>query len=60
LKKQITPDPFIGAMRVAIIATKDGEKINFAPHRMFGQISYDPPLIYISVIKETFNCDKYN
>lgn len=52
MKEQITPMPFSPAMSVTIVATKDGEKINFAAHGMYGQLSYDPPLIYISVVKE--------
>lgn len=52
MKKSITPQPVVPAMPVTIVAAKDGEKINFATHGMYGQLSYDPPLIYISVIKE--------
>lgn len=52
MKKQIKPQPFVGAMPVIIVSAKDEEKINFAPHGMFGQLSYDPPLMYISVVKE--------
>ena len=52
MKKSISVEPFVGVMPVVIVAVKDGEKINFAPHGMFGQLSYDPPLLYISVLKE--------
>ncbi len=52
MKKSISPEPYEAAMPVVIVATKDGEKINFAPHGMHGQLNYDPPLLYISVIKE--------
>lgn len=52
MKKQIDSAPYIGAMPVAMVAVKDGEKINFAPHGMFGQLCNDPPLIYISVLKD--------
>ena len=51
MKKAIKVEPFVGAMPVVIVATKDGERTNFAPHGMFGQLSYDPPLLYISVLK---------
>lgn len=52
MKKSIAPQPFVGAMPVVIVATKDEEKVNFATHGMFGQLCYDPPLIYISVVKK--------
>lgn len=52
MKKSITPMPFVAAMPVVVVAVKDGEKINFAPHGMYGQLSNEPPLIYISVMKE--------
>lgn len=52
MKKSITPTPFVAAMPVIIVASKDGNKINFATHGMYGQLSYEPPLIYISVMKE--------
>lgn len=52
MKKPIALIPFVGAMPVVIVAVKDGEKINFAPHGMFGQLSNDPPLLYVSVLKE--------
>lgn len=52
MKKLISSEPYEAAIPVVIVATKDGEKINFAPHGMHGQLNYDPPLLYISVIKE--------
>lgn len=52
MKKSISPEPYLPAMPVIIVATKDGEKINFAPHGMHGQLNYDPPLLYVSVIKD--------
>lgn len=52
MKKSITPAPFVPAMPVVIVAVKDGEKLNFAPHGMYGQLSHEPPLLYISVVKE--------
>jgi flavin reductase (DIM6/NTAB) family NADH-FMN oxidoreductase RutF len=52
MKMSISPQPFVPSMPVIIVAVKDGEKINFAPHGMFGQLSYEPPLMYISVMKE--------
>lgn len=52
MKKPIMPEPYIPAMPVVIVAAKDGDKINFAPHGMQGQLNYDPPLLYISVIKD--------
>ncbi|MDF2672874.1 MAG: hypothetical protein K0R09_1139 [Clostridiales bacterium] len=51
MKKSISPEPFFPAMPVVIVATKDGDNINFAPHGMSGQLNYDPPLLYVSVIK---------
>lgn len=52
MKKSIAAEPYEAAMPVIIVAAKDGETINFAPHGMHGQLNYDPPLLYISVIKE--------
>lgn len=52
MKKSISPEPYIPAMPVVIVTTKDGEKINFAAHGMQGQLNYDPPLLYVSVIKD--------
>jgi flavin reductase (DIM6/NTAB) family NADH-FMN oxidoreductase RutF len=52
MKKAVAPQPFEAAMSVVIVSTKDGEKMNFAPHGMFGIMSYEPPLLYISVIKK--------
>lgn len=52
MKKSISPEPFFPAMPVVIVATKDGDNINFAPHGMNGQLNYDPPLLYVSVIKD--------
>lgn len=52
MKRSISTEPYVGAGPVVIVASKDGEKINFAPHGMYGQINYDPSLLYISVIKE--------
>jgi flavin reductase (DIM6/NTAB) family NADH-FMN oxidoreductase RutF len=51
MKKAITPEPYFPAMPVVIVATKDGERLNFAPHGMYGLLSYEPALIYISVVK---------
>lgn len=52
MKKSIKPQPVIPVMPVVIVASRDEETINFATHGMYGQLSYEPPLIYISVIKE--------
>lgn len=52
MKKSIVPQPIVPAMPVVIVAVKDGEKLNFAPHGMYGQLSHEPPLVYISVMKE--------
>lgn len=52
MKKSITPMPFVAAMPVVLVAVKDGEKLNFAPHGMYGQLCNEPPLIYISVMKD--------
>ena len=51
MKKSIAPAPFVAAMPVVLVAVKDGDKINFATHGMYGQLSNDPPLIYVSVMK---------
>lgn len=51
MKTAITPEPYLPAMPVVIVATKDGERLNFAPHGMFGLLSYEPALVYISVVK---------
>lgn len=52
MKKSILPLPFVGPMAVAIVGIKDEERINFATHGMFGKMSWDPPLIYISALKD--------
>lgn len=52
MKKQLKNMPLILAMPVVLVATKDGERLNFAPHGQCGQISAEPPVVYISVIKE--------
>lgn len=52
MKKSIKPAPFVPAMPVVLVAAKDGENINFATHGMYGQLSHEPPLIYISVLRD--------
>jgi flavin reductase (DIM6/NTAB) family NADH-FMN oxidoreductase RutF len=52
MKKSINPLPYVPAMPVVIVGTKDEDKINFATHGMYGQLCYEPPIIYVSVIKE--------
>lgn len=53
MKKSIEPVPFVAAMPVVIVATKDGNIINFATHGMFGQLNIsNPPLVYVSVLKD--------
>ncbi len=51
MKKSIELWPFAGAMPVVIVAVKDEEKLNFAPHGMYGKMSFEPPLLHISVLK---------
>lgn len=60
MKKLISPEPFFPAMPVVVVAVKDGEKINFAPHGMNGQLNYDPPLLYVSAIKEHMTAKMIN
>lgn len=53
MKKSIEPVPFVAAMPVVIVATKDEGDINFATHGMFGQLNIsNPPLVYVSVLKD--------
>lgn len=47
-------------MAVSIVATKDGERLNFAPHGIFGKLSYDPPLLYVSVLKDHMTARNIN
>ena len=52
MKTSLSPQPFVPAMPVTIIATKSADgALNFAPHGMVGQLSQTPPLMYVSVIK---------
>lgn len=60
MKRSIQPLPYVPAMPVVIVATKDNEKVNFAPHGMYGQLCNEPPLIYISVIKEHMTAGNIN
>ena len=52
MKKSIESHPIVPAMFIIIVATKDEEKINFASYGMWGQLSYEPPLVYISAQKK--------
>lgn len=60
MKKPIALEPFAGAMPVTLVATKDGERLNFAPHGMFGKMSFDPPLLHISVLKNHLTAEIIN
>ena len=50
-KVQITGFPFV-VTPVALVATEENGKINFAPHGQYGTVTAEPPVVYISVIKE--------
>jgi flavin reductase (DIM6/NTAB) family NADH-FMN oxidoreductase RutF len=50
-KVQIKDFPFV-VTPVALVATEVNGKINFAPHGQYGTVTADPPIVYISVIKE--------
>jgi flavin reductase (DIM6/NTAB) family NADH-FMN oxidoreductase RutF len=50
-KTQIKEFPFVVAP-VVLVATEEKGKINFAPHAQYGTVVAEPPIIYISVIKE--------
>lgn len=51
MKKPIAPMAFVPAMPLILVAVKDEGKINFAPFSMYGQLSHNPPLIYVSLAK---------
>jgi flavin reductase (DIM6/NTAB) family NADH-FMN oxidoreductase RutF len=50
-KVQIQDFPFV-VIPVVLVATEHNGKVNFAPHGQYGTITAEPPVIYISVIKE--------
>lgn len=60
MKKKIKPKPYVPAMLLVLVATKDEEKLNFSTYGMFGQMSFDPSLIYISVQKNQFTAAMIN
>ncbi len=60
MKKSISPRPFVAAMPVVLVAVKNDENINFATHGMYGQLCNEPPLIYISVIKNHLTAKMIN
>jgi flavin reductase (DIM6/NTAB) family NADH-FMN oxidoreductase RutF len=50
-KVQIKDFPFV-VIPVVLVATEENGKINFAPHGQYGTVTAEPPIVYISVIKE--------
>ncbi|MDT3701187.1 MAG: flavin reductase family protein [Thermincola sp.] len=52
MKKSLSRHPLMPAMPLALVATKDEEKLNFATYGMWGQLSFEPPLLYISAQKD--------
>jgi flavin reductase (DIM6/NTAB) family NADH-FMN oxidoreductase RutF len=50
-KVQINDFPFV-VIPVVLVATEANGKINFAPHGQYGTVTAEPPIVYISVIKE--------
>jgi flavin reductase (DIM6/NTAB) family NADH-FMN oxidoreductase RutF len=50
-KTQINDFPFV-VTPVVLVATEGNGKVNFAPHGQYGTVSAEPPVVYISVIKE--------
>ncbi|MDR0557085.1 MAG: flavin reductase family protein [Treponema sp.] len=50
-KAQIKDFPYV-VTPVVLVATEENGKINFAPHGQYGSILAEPPIVYISVIKE--------
>jgi flavin reductase (DIM6/NTAB) family NADH-FMN oxidoreductase RutF len=50
-KRQIKDFPFV-VVPVVLVATEENGTMNFAPHAQYGTVVGEPPIIYISVIKE--------
>ncbi|MDR1532096.1 MAG: flavin reductase family protein [Clostridiales bacterium] len=50
-KTQIKDFPFV-AVPVVLVATEENGRMNFAPHAQYGAVAAEPPIVYISVIKE--------
>ena len=50
-KVQIRDFPFVVAP-VVLVATEENGNVNFAPHAQYGTVAAEPPLVYVSVIRE--------